>query len=146
MYKISTFKHSFSRICSPKLGKIATTSFFSQLGNCCDICENICWICLCDKKTDEEGGIERQTRFICVSPKCVGRSVMILLLCVCVCGSWMQGVCWSFCVRDSVWVWLHQWNINSLRSFVTIRLYLNSINHESCLCHTRTHTHTHTHL
>lgn len=78
--------------------------------------------------------------FVCLSQCCVGGCVNLKCFCysACVCVTDTESVCRSLSVRACVWLWLHD-NINSLSSFVTIRLYLNRINHTSHVWHAHVH-------
>lgn len=89
------------------------------------------WMCLRDMRV-----------CLCVSTVLRGwmcKSKVFLLQRVCVWQIRRVFAGHSLCARVCVWLWLHD-NINSLSSFVTIRLYLNRINHTSHVWHAHVHS------
>lgn len=103
---------------------------------------------LCNSQANENRTKKRQDGFVfvCIFPQSVGlmcTCAMILLMCVneCVRDHEIPSVCGSYSLCECVWLWLHHGSNNSLGSFVTIRLYLNSINHKSNSWHTHMQAH-----
>lgn len=99
----------------------------------------------CFKSSEEQRCVNvsawHASLFVCLSQCCVGGCVNLKCFCysACVCVTDTESVCRSLSVRACVWLWLHD-NINSLSSFVTIRLYLNRINHTSHVWHAHVHS------
>lgn len=88
------------------------------------------WMCLRDMRV-----------CLCVSTVLRGwmcKSKVFLLQRAHVCDRYGECLQVTLCARVCVWLWLHD-NINSLSSFVTIRLYLNRINHTSHVWHAHVH-------